>query len=92
MRFDEGADLNTSSIDDLRGSGGGGVGGRVALGGGGLGARGEGDLDAALELLDQADRVYVGDFLPNVRPVRRGVASRGGGVSGRGPWRPGRGR
>ena len=29
----------------------------------------EGDLDAALEQLDQADRVYVGDFLPNVRPV-----------------------
>jgi LuxR family maltose regulon positive regulatory protein len=29
----------------------------------------EGDLDAALELLDEADRVYVGDFLPNVRPV-----------------------
>jgi uncharacterized protein len=38
MRFDEGADLDTSNIDDLRGSGGGGgVGGRVALGGGGLG-------------------------------------------------------
>jgi len=29
----------------------------------------EGDLDAALELLDDADRVYVPDFLPNVRPV-----------------------
>ena len=29
----------------------------------------EGDLDAALELLDEADRVYVGDYLPNVRPV-----------------------
>ena len=29
----------------------------------------EGDLDAALELLDEADRVYVGDYNPNVRPV-----------------------
>ncbi|NMH80018.1 hypothetical protein HF577_23365, partial [Pseudonocardia xinjiangensis] len=37
MRFDENADLDTSNIDDLRGGGGGGVGGRVALGGGGLG-------------------------------------------------------
>ena len=38
MRFNENANLDTSSIDDLRGSGGGGgVGGRVAMGGGGLG-------------------------------------------------------
>ncbi|MHA6792026.1 KPN_02809 family neutral zinc metallopeptidase [Pseudonocardia bannensis] len=41
MRFDENADLDTSQVDDLRGSGGGGgggpLGGRVALGGGGLG-------------------------------------------------------
>ena len=29
----------------------------------------EGDLDAALELLDEADRFYVGDFSPRVRPV-----------------------
>jgi LuxR family maltose regulon positive regulatory protein len=29
----------------------------------------QGDLDAALELLDEADDVYVGDFNPNVRPV-----------------------
>lgn len=36
MRFDEGAELDTSQVDDLR-SGGGGLGGRVALGGGGLG-------------------------------------------------------
>ncbi len=28
-----------------------------------------GDLDGALELLDEAVRVYVGDYLPNVRPV-----------------------
>src|SRR3712207_8379378 len=27
----------------------------------------EGDLDGALELLHQADRLYVGDFSPNVR-------------------------
>ncbi|MDQ1664054.1 MAG: hypothetical protein QOH75_85 [Actinomycetota bacterium] len=45
----------------------------------------EGDLDAALELLDEADRVYDGDYSPNVRPVpavrarlwvRRGELSR----------------
>jgi LuxR family maltose regulon positive regulatory protein len=29
----------------------------------------DGDLDGALGLLDEADRVYVGDFFPNVRPV-----------------------
>jgi LuxR family maltose regulon positive regulatory protein len=29
----------------------------------------EGDLVAALDLLDEADAVYVGDFSPNVRPV-----------------------
>ncbi|MBB4686977.1 KPN_02809 family neutral zinc metallopeptidase [Amycolatopsis jiangsuensis] len=39
MRFDDNAGLDTSEVQDLRGSGdgGGGVGGRVALGGGGLG-------------------------------------------------------
>jgi LuxR family transcriptional regulator, maltose regulon positive regulatory protein len=29
----------------------------------------EGDLDAALDLLNEADRVYVSDFFPNVRPI-----------------------
>ena len=29
----------------------------------------EGDLDGALDLLDEADRVYVGDFYPKVRPI-----------------------
>ena len=29
----------------------------------------EGELDDALALLDEADRVYVGDFAPNVAPV-----------------------
>lgn len=28
-----------------------------------------GDLDGALALLDEAERVYVGDFSPNVRPI-----------------------
>ena len=41
----------------------------------------EGDLDAALELLDEAERVYVGDFSPNVQPVpavrARVLAARG---------------
>ena len=35
MRFNEGAGLDTSQVEDLR-SGGGGLGGRVALGGGGV--------------------------------------------------------
>ncbi|MGD0377934.1 MAG: hypothetical protein ABSB01_25590 [Streptosporangiaceae bacterium] len=29
----------------------------------------EGDLDGALDLLDEAERLYAGDFFPNVRPV-----------------------
>jgi len=29
----------------------------------------EGDLDGALSLLDEAERVYVGDFSPRVRPI-----------------------
>src|SRR3954454_16586688 len=29
----------------------------------------EGDLEAALDLLDEAERVYVADFAPNVRPI-----------------------
>jgi LuxR family maltose regulon positive regulatory protein len=29
----------------------------------------EGDLDAAVHLLEEAERVYVADFFPNVRPV-----------------------
>ena len=29
----------------------------------------EGDLEGALDLLDEAERLYVGDFSPNVRPV-----------------------
>ena len=30
----------------------------------------EGDLGGALDLLDEAERVYVADFFPNVRPVQ----------------------
>jgi predicted metalloprotease len=40
MRFDDDAGLDTSEVSDLRGGGGGGVGSRVALGGGGLGVVG----------------------------------------------------
>ncbi|HEY3468552.1 MAG TPA: neutral zinc metallopeptidase [Amycolatopsis sp.] len=41
MRFDDDAGLDASEVQDLRGSGGGGgIGGRVALGGGGLGVVG----------------------------------------------------
>ena len=29
----------------------------------------EGDVGAAVDLLDEAERLYVGDFFPNVRPV-----------------------
>jgi LuxR family maltose regulon positive regulatory protein len=29
----------------------------------------QGDLDSALDLLNEAERLYVGDFSPNVRPV-----------------------
>ncbi len=29
----------------------------------------EGDLGGALDLLNEAERLYVGDFFPNVRPV-----------------------
>ena len=41
----------------------------------------EGDLGAALELLDEAERVYVGDYSPNVQPIHalraRVLAARG---------------
>jgi LuxR family transcriptional regulator, maltose regulon positive regulatory protein len=29
----------------------------------------QGDLDGALDLLDQAERLYNGNFSPNVRPI-----------------------
>ena len=35
----------------------------------------EGDLPAALELLDEAERVYVGDYSPNVQPVAASTGS-----------------
>lgn len=41
----------------------------------------EGDADAAVPLLDDAERAYVGDFFPDVRPVatvRAGVQARAG--------------
>ena len=29
----------------------------------------QGDLDGALDLLDEAERLYMSDFSPNVRPI-----------------------
>ncbi|HEY0638163.1 MAG TPA: neutral zinc metallopeptidase [Pseudonocardiaceae bacterium] len=40
MRFNENAELDTSQIEDLRSGGGGGLGGRIALGGGGVSVAG----------------------------------------------------
>ncbi len=34
----------------------------------------QGDLDSALALLDEAERLYVGDFSPNVRPIAASVS------------------
>ncbi len=34
----------------------------------------QGDLDSALDLLHEAERLYVGDFSPNVRPVAASVS------------------
>jgi LuxR family transcriptional regulator, maltose regulon positive regulatory protein len=55
----------------------------------------QGDLDGALELLDEAERLYVGDFFPNARPglPRRGPADDSPAASRRGtrnrhPLRP----
>ena len=47
----------------------------------------EGDLDGALDLLDEAERLYVSDYFPNVRPVAALKARRVGraGEAGRSP-------
>ena len=66
----------------------------------------EGDLEAALDLLDEAERLYEGDFSPNVRPVpavrarvwirhgpggrRAGLGQPAGPVRGRRPQLPAR--
>src|SRR5947207_14866153 len=34
----------------------------------------QGDLDGALDLLHQAERLYMSDFFPNVRPVAASVS------------------
>ena len=49
----------------------------------------EGDLVAALELLDEAERVYVGDYSPNVQPVhasRARVLAASGDLVGARAW------
>ncbi|GAB7006976.1 LuxR C-terminal-related transcriptional regulator [Nocardioides sp. AN3] len=49
----------------------------------------EGDLAAALELLDEAERVYVGDYSPNVQPVhasRARVLAASGDLVGARAW------
>jgi ATP/maltotriose-dependent transcriptional regulator MalT len=54
----------------------------------------EGDLDSALDLLDQADGLYVNDYAPDVRPVpalRARVLARMGRVGDALGWARGRG-
>ena len=49
----------------------------------------QGDLDAALDLLDEAERLYVSDFFPNVRPVpalRARVSARAGAMGAALGW------
>ncbi len=49
----------------------------------------EGDLAAALDLLDEAERVYVGDYSPNVQPVhasRARVLAASGDLVGARAW------
>jgi LuxR family maltose regulon positive regulatory protein len=49
----------------------------------------EGDLAAALELLEEAERVYVGDYSPNVQPVhasRARVLAASGDLAGARAW------
>ncbi|SFC65152.1 LuxR family transcriptional regulator, maltose regulon positive regulatory protein [Nocardioides terrae] len=49
----------------------------------------EGDLAAALELLDEAERVYVGDYSPNVQPVhasRARILAASGDLAGARAW------
>jgi LuxR family maltose regulon positive regulatory protein len=49
----------------------------------------EGDTAAAVELLEEAERVYVGDFSPNVRPVaasRARVLAAAGDLAGAKAW------
>jgi LuxR family maltose regulon positive regulatory protein len=41
----------------------------------------EGNVDAALDLLDEADRLYEGDFSPNVRPATRFAPGRWHGMA-----------
>jgi LuxR family maltose regulon positive regulatory protein len=54
----------------------------------------EGDVAAAVELLEEAERVYVGDFSPNVQPIaatRARVLAAAGEVAGALAWARGRG-
>ncbi len=49
----------------------------------------EGDLAASLDLLDEAERVYVGDYSPNVQPVhasRARVLAASGDLAGARAW------
>lgn len=49
----------------------------------------EGDLSSALELLDEAERVYVGDYSPNVQPIhatRARVLAAQGDLAGARTW------
>ena len=83
MEFNDDVSLDTSQVQDMRGAGGGGIGGRVALGGGGLGIVGVliyfvlsqlggvgGGLPGATSAVDQGQTVTDGKLSEKCRTGR----------------------